>query len=195
MSSLSLRILLGAALEEPIPPLHPPRGPMLPTAWEKNELFVVLGVIILAAAVIFLIWWRKTARHKVGSIDALSIARAKLTQLNESSAEPATSPDLVSQIIRWALLEHFQLPWMEYTTEEFTSLIEANHWLPPELTNELHTLLAACDRARFAVKRAEQGLPARARAFLERVAEADKTRNATPAQGAGDKPAHPVPAA
>jgi hypothetical protein len=160
--------LLLAAVREPLPPLRPPRGELPPSFWETYGWLTWLAVAALAImGGCVWVWLRSRAKHELGAVDSLAIARAKLAALPGPGADPA----LVSQIVRWAILERFRLPWMEYTTEEFQAVIQENHWLSPELAGELRRWLADCDRARFAAAApAASALSARGLRLLEQIA-------------------------
>lgn len=175
---------LLAAAREPIPPLRPPHAELPPTFWESNNGLVFLAGVFVGMAVMgWWLWRRSSQRRALDPIDPLAIARAKLETLAASDAESAKWPELVPQIVRWALIERFQLPWMEYTTEEFKSLFRANGWLPEPLMEELARLLEDCDRARFASSSAGNNpgsLHARASQFLAQAATVQRVPSAQP---------------
>ena len=153
-----------AALAAPIPALRPPREPLAPSLWERHGWALALGFLVAGAGCV---WWARRKRARTGppAADSLAIARAKLASL-----EVGDGPDLVSQILRWGLLEHFQLPWLEYTTEELQAMLEQKGCLPGELIQEWRRLLEDCDRARFAGESGATGtLRTRALALLERI--------------------------
>ncbi len=175
---------LLAAAREPIPPLRPPHAELPPTFWESNNGLVFLAGVFVGMAVMgWWLWRRSSRRRALDHIDPLAIARAKLETLAASDAESAKWPELVPQIVRWALIERFQLPWMEYTTEEFKALIRANGWLPEPLVADLARLLDDCDRARFASLPGANNtasLPARAVQLLAQAAAVTTVPSAQP---------------
>jgi hypothetical protein len=131
---------------------------------------VALAAVVVGAGL--LSWARlKRSGPALPSTDPLAIARGKLASLDVGE-DGGDWPDLVSQILRWGLLEHFQLPWLEYTTEELEAMLEEKRCLPEDVFEEWKRVLGECDRARFATGQTGLGgqLKGRAIELLERIA-------------------------
>lgn len=176
------RVVRSAALAAPIPALRPPHEPIPPSLWERYGWTLALAFVVAGVGV-FLWARRNRSRSALPPMEPLAIARAKLAAL-DAGEDAGGWPDLVSQILRWSLLEHFRLPWLEYTTEELQAMLEQKRFLPGELIEEWRCLLEDCDRARFATD--ESGLAGRLRTRAMELLERISKLPASAAGGASD---------
>jgi hypothetical protein len=150
---LSTSILVSVA-DSNLPPddalssLKPPRAEILPTFWEQYGAWIIFGVVLLLAGVVFTVWL-KTRPKPATPVPFAVVAREQLEQLRpqpESGAVLSWS----SQILRHYIAAAFALPADEATTTEFSRRLQECEKIGPALANQIGDFLRECDLRKFA---------------------------------------------
>ena len=144
---------LGAAANgngkpDDIVDIRPPFFYLMPLTW----LWVLLGVLVLAALAVALWFWLKPLRQRRAQT-AYELALEKLERaralLNEENAEPYAV--LVSETVRTYLGQRFNAPSTRRTTEEFLRQMQVDTNTPLAAHSDLlRGFLEACDLVKFA---------------------------------------------
>jgi hypothetical protein len=150
ISSLAFRISCSAAelpLDEPIPPLRPPRGPLPPTFWEAWVGWVIGGGALFFILLAGLIWLLVRAKAPL-IIPPEAQARNALGALR-GQPESGLLLSRVSQIVRAYFSAAFALPAGELTTSELCRAIEERQEISVQLKGEVSDFLRSCDERKF----------------------------------------------
>ncbi len=138
----------SAADEEKIPPLLPPRGPILPTFWEEYGVWLVVGAAVFVLLIGAVVWLLLRPRPP-GVIPPETQARQALEQLR-NQPETGTLLSRVSQIVRSYFRISFGLGDGELTTAEVCNALHAAAEPGPELKAKVCQFLRDCDERKFA---------------------------------------------
>jgi hypothetical protein len=131
-----------------IPALHPPRPEIPPGIWEQHGPLIVLGIVLVVAALCLLAWFLLRRRPSPG-VPAQVIARQELHSL-EGVPETGALFSRVSQVVRHYIGAAFGLPPVEMTTTEFAESLKSNGQVGPDLAGRVTDFLRDCDRRKFA---------------------------------------------
>jgi len=130
-----------------VPKLRPPRGEIPPTFWEKHEVWVILGSVVVLALIGAIVW--VLTRPKPPMIIPPGIRARQALDLLLLKPEDGHVLSQVSQITRHYITEAFALPPGELTTAEFCRLIADHEGLGPELAGAISGFLRRCDERKF----------------------------------------------
>ena len=127
--------------------LRPPREEIPPTFWDKYEVWVILGSILVVALVGVIVWL--ASRPKPPVIIPAEIRAKQALDLLLTRPEDGLVLSQVSQILRRYVAEAFALPPGELTTGEFCRVASGHEGLGPELANAVCQFLRRCDERKF----------------------------------------------
>jgi len=133
-----------AGLDDPIPPLQPPKPELLPGFWEQHGFS--MGIAAAAAVLLGLILWKVLRRSEPKPPpSAADIARAALYDLQGHDVN-VTLHDRVSSILRTYFVSALHLPNSALTNQELCGAVGS---AGPKASDKARALLLALDRHRF----------------------------------------------
>ena len=158
-----------------IPDLQPIEELLPPTLWEQHRAAIVLGSLLTVVIAVALVWWLRRARPAV-KLPPAEIARAALHKL-ESGPDNGFLAGLVLKALREYLRAATSaLPRGELTVDEIIPELQRQKSLPPELKEEIATLLRHCEQRQFFSGRLETPTRLATRA-LEVIGKIEAARN------------------
>ena len=173
LAILPLHAQTNASDTNALPTLLPPYGELPPTFWEQHTASIVfagLGIVILAAFVVWLIF-----RPKPKIIIPPEVqARQELEALRRQPEDGAVL-SRISQVVRNYFTAVFQLPPGEFTTAEFNRELVRCRKINPGLAIAAAEFLRDCDARKFSTTGGPEKLDAANRA-LNLVAQAEQRR-------------------
>lgn len=147
MSATNQPVSLANAtdIREIAPPIDIPSG--LAWLW-----WVLAGLAIIIATLLFWRWWRKRATQVpvIPTVPAHVRAKQKLQEALALIAQPKPFVIAVSDAARWYLEERFNFRAPERTTEEFLHELQRTDRLTRDQKESLGEFLTNCDLVKFA---------------------------------------------
>jgi hypothetical protein len=131
-----------------IPDLQPIEQLLPPTFWEQHRYTILLGSWLTVVIAVALVWWLRHARPVV-KLPPAEIARIGLQKL-ESGPDNGYLAGVVLKALREYLCAAISiLPRGELTVDEIIPQLQKEKTLPPELKEEIATLLRQCEQRQF----------------------------------------------
>ncbi|HTL17163.1 MAG TPA: hypothetical protein VL793_07995 [Patescibacteria group bacterium] len=133
-----------------LPPssLKPPRGEIMPSFWEQHGTLIIIGGILLLAAIGAGLWLVFKPKPPVPVPFAVE-ARHQLEALGDGPEDGVTL-SRTSQVLRRYIAASFGLPSLELTTTEFCRAVNQNAKIGQELSQQICRFLQSCDVRKFA---------------------------------------------
>lgn len=129
--------------------LRPPLPPVPPGWWELNGLWVILGAVLLLAALALLVWLTQRRTKPAGVESPADRARQQLAAPAVPAAD-GRALSRASRVVRRYLIDRLSLLRQEMTTSEFCRELEGQGALAPDLRARLTQFLREGDTLKFA---------------------------------------------
>jgi hypothetical protein len=136
-----------SAGDEDAAKLRPPRAEILPTFWERYNIWIIVGSLVFLALLGIIVWI--VTRPKPPMVVPPEVRAKRALELLSSKPEDGLVLSQVSQILRRYIAEAFALPPGELTTTEFCRLIASHERVGPELATRISEFLRQCDERKF----------------------------------------------
>jgi len=137
----------GSSADDDLAKLRPPRAELPPSFWEKYELWLILGSILVLALIAAIVWI--ATRPKPPIIIPPEVRAKQVLNSLLNKPEDGLVLSQVSQVLRHYVTEAFALPPGELTTAEFSRLLANDESVGFELGGAVSDFLRQCDEKKF----------------------------------------------
>jgi len=136
-----------SAGDEELARLRPPRAEIPPTFWERYNIWIIVGSLVILALIGIIVWI--VTRPNPPIVVPPEVRARQGLELLSSKPEDGLVLSQVSQILRHYVAEAFAFPPGELTTTEFCRVMASHERIDLELGSAISEFLRRCDERKF----------------------------------------------